>query len=256
MKKAPIVSTGRGGAGMLFSFPFIFHFSPFFSLCAVVLKHPTNACTMYQRSNYPFNSPTGNIGPSTHPTPSAASLTTPTIKQSQYTTGRGGSGNMAVNDPSVPAHAEMARAAQDVGAPAMRQTEQTGEAFVHHGRGGGGNILKLERVTSHGGGVINGEERDEVDGNGEVVPGGRRGSMEKIGYGERRGRSVGEGRGYELGNGGVGAGQQQQQQRQQQPQQPQRQQSVTRQGSASRISGLMERLRSPSGRRSPSAKRS
>jgi len=156
---------------------------------------------------------------------------------------------MALNDPSVPAHAEMARAAQDVGAPAIRQTEQTGEAFVHHGRGGGGNVMKLERVTSHGAGVINAEERDEVDADGKVVPG-RRGSTEKREYDERRGRSVGEGRGFELPTGNV-AGQEAQQQ-QQQTSRPE----AERKESARRMSGLMNRLRSSSGRRSPSAKRS
>jgi len=155
---------------------------------------------------------------------------------------------MALNDPSVPAHAEMARAAQDVGAPAIRQTEQTGEAFVHHGRGGGGNVMKLERVTSHGAGVINAEERDEVDAEGQVVPG-RRGSMEKREYDERRGRSVGEGRGFELPSRNVAGQEAQQSQQTIRPE-------AERKESASRMSGLMNRLRSSSGRRSPSAKRS
>jgi len=155
---------------------------------------------------------------------------------------------MALNDPSVPEHAEMARAAQDVGAPAIRQTEQAGEAYVHHGRGGGGNMVKLERVTSHGGGVINAEERDE-EGEGEEVRAARRGSMDKVGYGEKRGRSLGEGRGYSyegLGNGGVAVAAGQQQAQQQRPE-------TQRQGSAARF---MERLRSTSGKRSTSAKRS
>lgn len=156
---------------------------------------------------------------------------------------------MALNDPDVPHHAEMARAAQDVGAPAMRQTEQTGEAFVHHGRGGGGNAIKLERMTSNEGNVINGEERDVEENNGDAVAGGRRGSMDKLGNEERRrGRSIGGGR-------IVDAGPQQPQQLQQGPGEvaPQQPRPDVRQGSASRISGLMERLRSPSGKRDGSA---
>jgi len=109
--------------------------------------------------------------------------------------------------------------------------------------------MKLERVTSHGAGVINAEERDEVDMSGEGVLGGRRGSIEKTEYDERRGRSVGEGRGFELPSGNV-AGQEAQQSQQAIRPEPERQ------GSAGRMSGLMNRLRSSSGRRSPSAKRS
>ncbi|KAF2842870.1 hypothetical protein M501DRAFT_993639 [Patellaria atrata CBS 101060] len=62
-------------------------------------------------------------------------LVTPTIKSDIYTTGRGGSGNMSKNDP---AHPELARAAQDVDAPAHREPEST----FHIGRGGAANIVK------------------------------------------------------------------------------------------------------------------
>ena len=41
-------------------------------------------------------------------------LDTPTLKSKTYTTGRGGSGNMAVNDPE---HPELARERQDVDMP-------------------------------------------------------------------------------------------------------------------------------------------
>ncbi|KAK7534392.1 hypothetical protein IWX49DRAFT_302346 [Phyllosticta citricarpa] len=65
-------------------------------------------------------------------------LVTPTIKSQLYTTGRGGSGNMAKNDP---AHPEIARAAQDVEAPAHAHREPEGN--FHFGRGGAANVTKL-----------------------------------------------------------------------------------------------------------------
>ncbi|KAF9730320.1 hypothetical protein PMIN06_011451 [Paraphaeosphaeria minitans] len=80
----------------------------------------------------------GNIGkedPAAHMTPE--DLVTPTLKSEHYTTGRGGSGNMAKNDPSRP---EVARAAQDVEAPALREPEGP----HHYGRGGAANIAKTE----------------------------------------------------------------------------------------------------------------
>lgn len=59
-------------------------------------------------------------------------LQTPTLKGQVYTTGRGGSGNMAKNnDPDA------ARRAQDVTAPARRES-----ATTHVGRGGAANIFK------------------------------------------------------------------------------------------------------------------
>lgn len=68
---------------------------------------------------------------------SAESLDTPSIKTDTYTTGRGGSGNMAKNDPNNP---ERARAAQDVTAVPER-AEGKGQT-IHHGRGGAANIVK------------------------------------------------------------------------------------------------------------------
>ena len=53
---------------------------------------------------------TGNFGKSTNDAPvDPVSLETPTIKSKVYTTGRGGTGNMARND-----NPEEARRAQDV----------------------------------------------------------------------------------------------------------------------------------------------
>jgi hypothetical protein len=69
----------------------------------------------------------GNIFSSeSHTTP--RDLVTPTIKQDVYTTGRGGQGNMVVNDPQ---HPEIARESQDVEAPPLRVEE----APHHTGRG-------------------------------------------------------------------------------------------------------------------------
>ncbi|KAK8256038.1 hypothetical protein IWZ00DRAFT_498591 [Phyllosticta capitalensis] len=64
-------------------------------------------------------------------------LVTPTIKSQLYTTGRGGSGNMAKNDPN---HPEIARAAQDVEAPAHHLEP---EGNFHYGRGGAANVTKV-----------------------------------------------------------------------------------------------------------------
>jgi hypothetical protein len=69
------------------------------------------------------------------PSAGAEDLVTPTIKADKYTTGRGGTGNMAKNDPS---HPEVARASQDVVPPAPREPESS----FHIGRGGAANIAK------------------------------------------------------------------------------------------------------------------
>lgn len=76
----------------------------------------------------------GNIGP---PSPSlkpengppssavgAADFDTPTLKTAKYTTGRGGIGNMAKNDPE---HPELAREAQDVNPPLSAQMKKVGQ---------------------------------------------------------------------------------------------------------------------------------
>lgn len=59
----------------------------------------------------------------------------PAVKGSHYTTGRGGTGNMARNNPTDPSEA---RAAQDVEAPAHHGREMQGT--YHWGRGGEGNM--------------------------------------------------------------------------------------------------------------------
>ncbi|KAK5064258.1 hypothetical protein LTR84_000091 [Exophiala bonariae] len=58
--------------------------------------------------------------------------TTPTLKSKIYTTGRGGTGNMARNDPQNP---EEARRAQDVDVPGLTLPEHS----HHTGRGGAAN---------------------------------------------------------------------------------------------------------------------
>lgn len=78
----------------------------------------------------------GNIGsdkPTAHPQP--ADLVTPTLKSELYTTGRGGTGNMARNDPN---HPELARASQDVEVPPHREADGP----HHFGRGGAANVAK------------------------------------------------------------------------------------------------------------------
>ncbi|CAL8579785.1 hypothetical protein XPA_005516 [Xanthoria parietina] len=84
----------------------------------------------------------GNIGPTVNDA-SKSGLTTPTIKTSIYTTGRGGSGNMKRNDPQ---HPELARKSQDVVPPVKRKhNEERG----HTGRGGVANFIRpsIDEVT-------------------------------------------------------------------------------------------------------------
>lgn len=84
---------------------------------------------------------TGNIGKD--PPASETDLATPTIKADTYTTGRGGSGNMAKNDPN---HPEIARASQDV--EPVPKTERSGS--FHVGRGGAANIAKSDDTKGIG----------------------------------------------------------------------------------------------------------
>lgn len=77
----------------------------------------------------------GNIAkddPTNYPKPE--DLVTPTLKSNTYTTGRGGTGNMARNDPERP---DLARAAQDV--ESKPHPEPQGPK--HYGRGGAANII-------------------------------------------------------------------------------------------------------------------
>lgn len=87
---------------------------------------------------------TGNIGSDAEKAllPTVESLKTPTIKTEHFTTGRGGTGNMAYNHPAVP---EMARASQDVGAPAIKRRESETGQGIRHGRGGAANISRPDQ---------------------------------------------------------------------------------------------------------------
>ncbi|KAJ4370630.1 hypothetical protein N0V83_005151 [Neocucurbitaria cava] len=67
--------------------------------------------------------------------PKPEDLVTPVLKSNTYTTGRGGTGNMAHNDPQRP---EVARAAQDVEAPPQHEPQGP----KHYGRGGAANIIE------------------------------------------------------------------------------------------------------------------
>jgi hypothetical protein len=69
------------------------------------------------------------------PSAGVEDLVTPTIKSDKYTTGRGGQGNIAKNDPN---HPEVARASQDIIVPAPREHD----AAFHVGRGGAANFAK------------------------------------------------------------------------------------------------------------------
>ena len=97
------ISYGRGGAGE--SLP---------CLARIAVRH---ILILYSAGNIRKNSMTA--------TPD---LATPSIKGQVYSTGRGGQGNMAKNDPS---HPEKARTSQDVDAAPRRLSE--GQS--HYGRG-------------------------------------------------------------------------------------------------------------------------
>ncbi|KAG8623731.1 hypothetical protein KVT40_008707 [Elsinoe batatas] len=92
----------------------------------------------------------GNVAPAS-PSLEPVDLSTPTIKQNHYTTGRGGSGNIVSND-----SAENARKAQDVEASAAAAKQPSGDKPGHFGRGGAANVVKKavegvkEKVTGSG----------------------------------------------------------------------------------------------------------
>ena len=102
ISKERMTSHGRGGAGI------------YLFLCP-------------RKSFVSYSPKTGNIKRSSE-TPLPEDLTTPTIKSENYTTGRGGAGNIAKNDPANP---ELARERQDVEAPVRRVSY--GQS--HYGRG-------------------------------------------------------------------------------------------------------------------------
>ncbi|KAL8701939.1 MAG: hypothetical protein Q9201_004644 [Fulgogasparrea decipioides] len=116
-------SHGRGGVGSSPS-PFCLSKLPFF---------PPHSQTPPRYSPFDVKH-TGNIGPTVND--AKHNLTTPTIKSSVYTTGRGGSGNMKKNDPK---HPEVARKSQDVSPMPRRLSD---EGIVHTGRGGAANVLR------------------------------------------------------------------------------------------------------------------
>lgn len=101
-------------------------------MAAVVLVSPSLPASLHNPSIPNANTPPGNIGTGkTNVSP--VSLETPTLKTDVFTTGRGGSGNMAKNsDP------ETARRAQDV--VAHPRTETGNE--THVGRGGAANVFR------------------------------------------------------------------------------------------------------------------
>jgi len=78
----------------------------------------------------------GNMGKDRRPSAGISDLATPTIKSEKYTTGRGGSGNIAINDKNRP---EVARKAQDVDTPPPTKPE----GHFHIGRGGAANVASL-----------------------------------------------------------------------------------------------------------------
>jgi hypothetical protein len=161
-----VLSHGRGGAGKLSSHdPFlqaahsqIRHFAHLLASHHNLCRSPVRVLTTI--GNIIKDDPTANY-------PKAEDLVTPTLKSNTYTTGRGGTGNMAQNDPSRP---EIARAAQDVDAPIPAGTA------THYGRGGAANIIdKKEGVRKSGDGKRNSEDvkRDESAGKGGLLAKGK-----------------------------------------------------------------------------------
>ncbi|KAL9009576.1 MAG: hypothetical protein Q9180_009388 [Flavoplaca navasiana] len=100
----------------------------------------------------------GNIGPTVNDA-SKNGLTTPTIKTSIYTTGRGGSGNMKHNDPR---HPELARKSQDVVPPVKRKHIEErshtgrGKRFIHP------YILRMYNLYNFGSDQEGGERTTHV----------------------------------------------------------------------------------------------
>ncbi|CCX13514.1 Similar to hypothetical protein LEMA_P064290.1 [Leptosphaeria maculans JN3]; acc. no. CBX90303 [Pyronema omphalodes CBS 100304] len=76
----------------------------------------------------------GNIRPDHDRKETEEEIKIPTLKAPVYTTGRGGTGNMATNDPKNP---QNARKAQDVESDPPRVIKNV----VHGGRGGAGNVV-------------------------------------------------------------------------------------------------------------------
>ncbi|TKA77614.1 hypothetical protein B0A55_03135 [Friedmanniomyces simplex] len=128
----------------------------------------------------------GNINSQPSTTLEAPDFSTPTIKSNTYTTGRGGQGNMATNLQNFP---EIARAAQDVNAPAHHEKEARGT--YHWGRGGEGNKMTVGSDKSKERPGLGGEQQQ------------RRGSFQGI---VEKGKEIlGMGKGKN-GAGGAGVG--------------------------------------------------
>lgn len=123
-----VASYGRGGAGT----------SPSPSLSHTHLESSASLSHPPPQTHPVLTTTAGNIGTETpNSRPSANDLVTPTLKSDLYTTGRGGTGNMARNDPK---HPEIARASQDVEAPAHAHRDPEGRH--HFGRGGAANVAQ------------------------------------------------------------------------------------------------------------------
>lgn len=82
----------------------------------------------------------GNVGPVDN-VETEDNLKIPVLKSPVYTTGRGGNGNMAQNDPNYP---EKARLAQDV----EEAPKTFGNGDFHAGRGGAGNVMNPEEIEA------------------------------------------------------------------------------------------------------------
>lgn len=104
----------------------------------VSFEVPDLTCAMTRANTTgttPLTVAPGNIGKERRESFTKPSdLATPTLKSDHYTTGRGGSGNIAKNDPE---HPELARAAQDV-APVIKREP---DGLHHYGRGGAANVV-------------------------------------------------------------------------------------------------------------------
>lgn len=99
-------------------------------------------------------SPTGNYAARSPILAPADDFKTPTIKSDLYTTGRGGTGNMALN---LHSHPELARASQDVSAVPVLGREP--ENSVHYGRGGAANVAHMSKEAKAGARARNASRR-------------------------------------------------------------------------------------------------
>ncbi|CAL3961865.1 unnamed protein product [Diplocarpon coronariae] len=129
----------------------------------------------------------GGAGNFNASSPDPIYLETPTLKSEHYTTGRGGSGNMARNE-----SAEEARRAQDVvGTPRRESGSNT-----HIGRGGAANVFLFKSSSADlkddGKKRVGARGESAVDGGGQLVGDGS--------------ESAGNGGGHSHGNGNGNGG--------------------------------------------------